>query len=183
MGSKSSSSSSSTSVTNQADNRVAATDEAVALGAGASLDASTKFAGSPITVTNSSADEGIAEQWSKALATGLREAGETSRAAIQSNRDVSGQGLTLAGAVADDGFDITRSVVQILADTAAEVVDTVDEAARSNSAQSYSFAGRVLEGYEDARLSEAERKFNQIMTAALTLGIAGVVAWAYVKGR
>lgn len=179
-GSKSSSSNQTTTVTTQEDNRVAGTDNAIVAGKGATIDLSTDVGGG-ISIIEQNAN-GAAELAAFAEVAS-REAGETSREAIKSNREVSLKGLGLAGDVSDDAFDFADKNTEQVIGALIGAGELIDETGDQSREQGFGFARDVLAGYEDARLNETERNFERITQGLMVVGVVGIAAWAFVKGK
>jgi len=195
MGGKSSSSSATTSTTVTQDNRVAAADNAVAVGSQGQLDQSI----SGVNLSDSSDRSTVVNNIE--VADGLTEAAsDVARYGVQgveallgafevqgkqnadTLREVFGKSIGFASDTTGTAFEFLGGIAGEQYEFADDVLVSLTQGVQSAQDKSYGFAGNVLSGYEESRLEESERKFNQIVTAAIILGVAGLVAWAVVKG-
>jgi hypothetical protein len=193
MGGKSSSSSATTSQTVTQDNRVAAADSAVAVGSGGQLDQSIQGVelndSSNRSTNNIITADGAFDVADSAIWAGVQGTESVLDAFTTSNkqnqdtlREVFGKSIDFAGDTTSTGFDFLGGIAGEQYEFADDVLMSLTQGVDSAQEKSYGFAGNVLQGYEESRLEESERKFNQIVTAAIILGVAGLVAWAVVKG-
>jgi len=149
--------------TNQFDNRVAATDDAIAIGAQGTYDRSVGR-----DVIFQSVDPGLSD-FAKVAAS---ETGETSRAAISS----------MSKAITESfgfGKDVVDSSLGLVEETTGDAFDIVEDASirfgelgKSTTEAGFGFATNVLAGYEEARKDETERNFQMLIQAGMVIGVA-----------